>query len=62
MTAENIKLAFDTFDTNHDGKIEIEEFKSALPKNVKGSLKPVEGLTKHKGGGASKSQVYDEDE
>jgi Ca2+-binding EF-hand superfamily protein len=37
-------MAFNTFDTNHDGKIEIEEFRQALPKNIRGSLKPVEGL------------------
>ena len=41
-------MAFNTFDTNGDGKIEIHEFRQALPKNIKGSLKPIEGLQKEK--------------
>ena len=51
-------MAFNTFDTNGDGKIEIHEFRNALPKNIKGSLKQVEGLTKGKSAG-KKEEVYD---
>lgn len=54
-------MAFNTFDTNGDGKIEIHEFRNALPKNIKGSLKQVEGLTKGKSPGAKK-EVYDASE
>ena len=35
LTQENIKRAFDTFDLNSDGLIDIEEFKTALPTNLK---------------------------
>ena len=35
-------MAFSIFDTNNDGEIDIEEFKQALPKNIKGSM--IEGL------------------
>ena len=31
VTKENIQAAFNLFDTNGDGKIEISEFKQALP-------------------------------
>jgi len=60
MTKDNIQIAFNTFDTNHDGIIEIHEFRDALPKNIKGSLKRVEGLTKKKT--VVKEEVYDEAE
>jgi Ca2+-binding EF-hand superfamily protein len=58
LTKENIKLAFDTFDSNGDGKIEIHEFRQALPKNIKGNLKPIEGLQK-KDKAPAKRVVYD---
>jgi len=61
MTKENIQMAFNTFDTNGDGIIEIHEFRNALPKNIKGSFKQVEGLTKNQDQG-KKSEVYDEAE
>jgi len=32
ITKENIKKAFSLFDANHDGHINIKEFKFALPK------------------------------
>ena len=54
-------MAFNTFDTNGDGKIEIHEFRNALPKNIKGSLKQVEHLTKGKSP-AAKKEVYDASE
>ena len=63
MTKENIQLAFNTFDTNGDGKIEIHEFRNALPKNIQGNLKQVEHLTNNKKKVGGKSGViYGEDE
>ena len=46
VTSENIKMAFNAFDTNKDGFIDINELKEALPVNSKD--RQPEALVKHK--------------
>ena len=37
ITKQNLKYAFETFDTNGDGSIDIDEFKHALPSSSRDS-------------------------
>ena len=65
LTKENIKYVFETFDTNNDGTIDIQVFRSAMPSNFKRTLhmkQNIEGQGSQQERKKAKSTATDDDD
>ena len=61
MTDENIKIAFDLFDTNGDGKIDETDFNNLISKTSMDSVEHTLKFTKTNSGKAPKVEEKKED-